>query len=71
MVPSNIPAKLQYYLKIIPIRLHAAYSAAVISSLGVPIGQLSKKPLGIWYSIELSGAGQAASAAEIKLAVPG
>ena len=35
LIPSNIPAKLQYYLKIIHIRLQAAYSTAIISILGI------------------------------------
>ena len=48
MIPSNIPAELQCYIKIIHIRLQAVYSMAVISSLGVPIGQISKKARGIW-----------------------
>jgi hypothetical protein len=47
VIPSNIPTKLQYYLKIIHNRLQAAYTAAVISSLRAPIGKPSKKTLGI------------------------
>jgi len=35
VIPFNIPAKLQYYLKIIHIRLQTAYSTAILLVISV------------------------------------
>jgi hypothetical protein len=48
VVPSNIPAKLQYYLKIIHIKSQVVYSKVAISIQGVQVGHPSKKPLGFY-----------------------
>jgi len=44
-IPSNIPAQLQYYIKIIRNRLQTVYSTVIISSKGAIIYRMAAEVL--------------------------